>query len=72
MDFQVARNLSALARAREEILQAILHVDSLADFLNQPQGLRVYMATAAYVDSTWRQLQIIGLMACQESGCFVP
>ena len=35
MDFQLARNLSALARAREEISQAILHIDSLADCLNR-------------------------------------
>ena len=35
MDFQLARNLSALARAREEISQAILHIDSMADGLNR-------------------------------------
>ena len=35
MDFQLARNLSALARAQEEISQAILHIDSLADCLNR-------------------------------------
>ena len=35
MDFQLARNLSALVRAQEEISQAILHIDSLADCLNR-------------------------------------
>ena len=35
MDFQLARNLSAVARAQEEISQAILHIDSLADCLNR-------------------------------------
>ena len=35
MDFQLARNLSAIARAQEEISQAILHIDSMADCLNR-------------------------------------
>ena len=35
MDFQLARNLSALARAQEEISQAILQNDSLTDCLNR-------------------------------------
>ena len=35
MDFQLARNLSALARAREEISQAILRIDTMADCLNR-------------------------------------
>ena len=34
MDFQLARNLSALARAQEEIAQALSHIDSLDDCLN--------------------------------------
>ena len=34
MDFQLARNLSALARAQEETRKALLHIDSLADCLN--------------------------------------
>ena len=43
MDFQLARNLSALARAQEEISQALLHVDSLADCLNR----EIIMAAAS-------------------------
>ena len=35
MDFQLARNLSALARAQEKIAQALSHIDSLADCLNR-------------------------------------
>ena len=36
MDFQLARNLSAIARAREEISQALLlHIDSTVDCLNR-------------------------------------
>ena len=35
LDFQLARNLSAIARAQEEISQAILHIDSMADCLNR-------------------------------------
>ena len=35
MDFQLARNLFALTRAQEEISQAILHIDALADCLNR-------------------------------------
>ena len=35
MDFQLARNLSAIARAQEEISQAILHIDSTVDCLNR-------------------------------------
>ena len=43
MDFQLARNLSALVRAQEEISQAILHIDSLADCLNR----EIIMAAAS-------------------------
>ena len=43
MHFQLARNLSALARAQEEISQAILHIDSLADCLNR----EIIMAAAS-------------------------
>ena len=43
MDFQLARNLSALARAQEEVSQALLHIDSLADFLNR----EIIMAAAS-------------------------
>ena len=43
MDFQLARNLSALARAQEEISQAILHIDALADCLNR----EIIMAAAS-------------------------
>ena len=35
MDFQLARNLSALSRAQNEIAQALLHVDCLSDYLNR-------------------------------------
>ena len=35
MDFQLARNLSAIARAQEEIPQALLHIDSTVDCLNR-------------------------------------
>ena len=35
MDFQLARNLSALARAQEETAQALLHIDSLSDCINR-------------------------------------
>ena len=35
MDFQLARNLSALSRAQNEIAEALLHIDWLADYLNR-------------------------------------
>ena len=35
MDFQLARNLSALTRAQQEAAQALLHIDSLADCINR-------------------------------------
>ena len=35
MDFQLARNLSAIARAQEEISQAILRIDSTSDCINR-------------------------------------
>ena len=35
MDFQLARNVSALARAQKKIAQALSHIDSLADCLNR-------------------------------------
>ena len=35
MDFQMAPSLSALARAQEEISQAILHIESTVDCLNR-------------------------------------
>ena len=43
MDFQLARNLSAIAQAQEEISQAILHIDSMADCLNR----EIIMAAAS-------------------------
>ena len=43
MDFQLACNLSAFARAQEEILQGILHIDSTADCLNR----EIIMAAAS-------------------------
>ena len=44
MDFQLARNLSALARAQEETRKAFLHIDSLADCLNR----EIIMTAASY------------------------
>ena len=35
MDFQLARNLSALARAQQETAQALLHIDTLSDCINR-------------------------------------
>ena len=35
MDFQLARNLSALSRAHNEIAEALLHIDCLSDYLNR-------------------------------------
>ena len=35
MDFQLARNLSALSRAQHEISEALLHIDCLSDYLNR-------------------------------------
>ena len=35
MDFQLARNLSALTRAQQEAAHALLHIDSLADCINR-------------------------------------
>ena len=43
MDFQLARNLYVLARAQEETLQALLHIDSSADCLNR----EIIMAAAS-------------------------
>ena len=34
MDFQLARNLSALSRAQNEIAEALLHIYCLSDCLN--------------------------------------
>ena len=35
MDFQLARNLSELSRAQDEIAEALLHIDYLSDYLNR-------------------------------------
>ena len=35
MDFQLARNLSALSRAQNEIAEALLHIDCLSDYRNR-------------------------------------
>ena len=35
MDFQLARNLSALSRAQNEIVEALLHIDCLLECLNR-------------------------------------
>ena len=35
MDFQLARNLSELSRAQNEILEVLLHIDCLSDCLNR-------------------------------------
>ena len=35
MDFQLARNLSALSRGQNEITEALLHIDCLSDYLNR-------------------------------------
>ena len=35
MDFQLARNLSALSRAQHEISEALLRIDCLSDYLNR-------------------------------------
>ena len=35
MDFQLARNLSALSRAQHEISEALLHIDCLSDYLTR-------------------------------------
>ena len=35
MDFQLARNLSAVSRAQNEIAEALLHIDCLSDYLNR-------------------------------------
>ena len=43
MDFQLARNLSALARAQQETAQALLHIDSLSDCINR----EIIMAAAS-------------------------
>ena len=43
MDFQLARNLSALARAQEEVSHALLHIDALADCLHR----EIIMAAAS-------------------------
>ena len=43
MDFQLARNLSALSRAQNEIAEALLHIDCLSDCLNR----EIIMAAAS-------------------------
>ena len=35
MDFQLARNLSALSRAQHEIVEALLHIDCLSECLSR-------------------------------------
>ena len=35
MDFQLARNLTALSRAQYEISEALMHIDCLSDYLNR-------------------------------------
>ena len=52
MDFQLARNLSALSRAQQEAAQALLYIDSLADCIN-----REIIMAAASAKATLLQVQ---------------
>ena len=69
MDFQLARNLSALTRAQEESTKALLHIDSFADCLN-----REIIMAAASSEATEQLLtaaktyQIQAIMAAQSEG----
>ena len=47
MDFQLARNLSALSRAQNEIVEALLHIDCLSECLN-----REFIMSAASSEAT--------------------
>ena len=47
MDFQLARNLSALSRAQNEIAEALLHIACLSDYLT-----REIIMSAASSDAT--------------------
>ena len=57
MDFQLARNLSALSRAQNEIAEALLHIDCLSDCLNREiiVSAACSEATDVQVQDMWRR-----------------
>ena len=68
MDFQLARNLSALSRAQQEAAEALLHLDSLADCINREiiMSAASSEATEQLVNSTRATLvQLQNILAMQ-------
>ena len=68
MDFQLARNISALARAQQEAAEALLHLDSLADCINREVIMSAASseATEQLVNSTRATLvQLQNILATQ-------
>ena len=61
MDFQLARNISALSTAQQEAAEALLHLDSLADCIN-----REVIMSAASSEATEQLVNSTSfLLACQ-------
>ena len=74
MDFQLARNLSALARAQQEIAQALLHIDSLSDCINREIIMSAASSEAteqlvASAKATLLQVQSILASQSDEGAC---
>ena len=74
MDFQLARNLSALARAQQEIAQALLHIDSLSDCINREIIMSAASSEAteqlvASAKATLLQVQNILATQADEGAC---
>ena len=68
MDFQLARNLSALSRAQHEAAEALLHIDCLADCINREiiMSAASSEATEQLVNSTRATLvQLQNILATQ-------
>ena len=68
MDFQLARNLSALSRAQHEAAEALLHIDRLADCINREiiMSAASSEATEQLVNSTRATLvQLQNILATQ-------
>ena len=67
MDFQLARNLSALSRAQQEAAQALLHIDSLSDCINREiiMSAASSEATEQLVASAKATLQVQNMLATQ-------
>ena len=66
MDFQLARNLSAIARAQEDLSQSLLYLDSTIDCLN-----REVIMSAASSEATEQLLTSARALIVQVQTLFV-